>query len=92
MPLSERLKRAAQGERADSSATTGPTASREPEIYHKLKQELHNKLIDKLDLKTVENRQVMALGDRAVCVARLRDVLDQQLAAIRQSATKANNG
>ncbi len=59
MALSERLRRQESGARKSKSfapvteSLTAPGEA-EPEAYRKLKIDLHRKLIDKLDLKTIE--------------------------------------
>src|SRR5262245_36238442 len=55
MGLRERLKQG--GTTSDRTPVTGVPAysSVSPESYHELKGELHQRLIDKLDLTTIEN-------------------------------------
>jgi pilus assembly protein CpaF len=54
MGLRERLTRAELP--ASGAATPGPASTSDlaPEIYHEIKRELHQRLVDKLDLKTID--------------------------------------
>ncbi len=52
MGLSDRLRRGADAGFVSSDLEASP--GREPEIYHDLKLDLHTKLIDRLDLTTLE--------------------------------------
>jgi pilus assembly protein CpaF len=75
MGLGERLRRApdpspSSGEASGAAAEATPEAA--PEAFHDLKAELHRRIIDKLDLKTVEK----------LSPDRLRDELRTALGAV----------
>jgi pilus assembly protein CpaF len=78
MTLAERLRRAPAGDAHGDVeiGTAGGPQEAAPQEFHELKAELHRRIIDKLDLKTIEK----------LPPDRLRDELRSVLAAIVSSA------
>ncbi|MFC1610199.1 CpaF family protein [Myxococcota bacterium] len=54
MALKERLQRMREGLDTPSSSSATTWTDAQPDAYHDIKAELHRRLIDKLDLKTLE--------------------------------------